>query len=68
MCLMAWVMCLMAWIAEIERQFILDGVKVDLRADGRGCRDVRHFAIGTGVVSNTSNITSEIDNTQSWSS
>ena len=41
-------------LSENERQFILDGVKADLRADGRGCRDVRHFAIGTGVVSNTS--------------
>lgn len=41
-------------LSESEREFILGGVRDDVRADGRGCRHVRHFSLQTGVVSNTS--------------
>ena len=41
-------------LSENEREFIVGGVKADIRADGRGCRHVRHFVLKKGVVSNTS--------------
>ena len=41
-------------LSESERAYILGGVRDDVRADGRGCRHVRHFSVRTGVVSNTS--------------
>lgn len=41
-------------LSRFEREFIVRGVNADFRADGRGCRDYRHFNIETGIVSNTS--------------
>lgn len=41
-------------LSESEREHILGGVKIGVRADGRGCKHVRHFSLKTGVVSNTS--------------
>ena len=41
-------------LSESEREYILCGIKEGVRADGRGCRDVRHFSLRLGVVSNTS--------------
>ena len=41
-------------LSESERDFIVRGVREDVRADGRGCRDVRHYSLRLGVVSNTS--------------
>lgn len=41
-------------LSESEREYILGGVKSDVRADGRGRKHVRHFSLKTGVVSNTS--------------
>lgn len=41
-------------LSETERQFILGGVEMDIRSDGRGCRHVRQFTLKSGVVSNTS--------------
>ena len=50
--------CIMAGtstvLSESEKQFILGGVKDDVRSDGRCCRHVRHFDLKKGVVSNTS--------------
>lgn len=43
-----------AFLSASERQYIIDGVRADVRADGRRCRHVRHFSLKTGVVSNTS--------------
>lgn len=40
-------------LSETERKYILGGVRENVRADGRGCRDVRHFSLRLGVVSNT---------------
>lgn len=41
-------------LSESEREFILGGIRADVREDGRGCRHIRHFSLRTGVVSNTS--------------
>lgn len=41
-------------LSEGERQYIISGIKEDVRADGRGCKHVRHFSLRTGVASNTS--------------
>ena len=41
-------------LSASEREYIIGGVKDDVRVDGRGCRNVRHFTLKTGVVSNTS--------------
>lgn len=41
-------------LSDYERLYITEGIKEDLRADGRSCRDYRHFELKTGVVSNTS--------------
>lgn len=41
-------------LSENEREYILGGVKDGVRADGRGCKHVRHFSLKKGVVSNTS--------------
>lgn len=41
-------------LSDNERDYIISGVREDLRADGRTCTDYRHFTIRTGVVSNTS--------------
>ena len=37
-----------------ERQYILDGVRQDIREDGRSCSNARYYALKTDVVSNTS--------------
>lgn len=41
-------------LSDHERSYITRGVQEDIRADGRGCIDYRHFELCTGVVSNTS--------------
>ena len=41
-------------LSQSEREYIVNGVREDLRADGRTCTDYRHFTVRTGVVSNTS--------------
>lgn len=41
-------------LSQSERDYIVSGVREDLRADGRTCTDYRHFKVRTGVVSNTS--------------
>ncbi len=41
-------------LSRFEREYIVQGVNCDFRADGRGCRDFRHFSLEEGVVSNTS--------------
>ena len=41
-------------LSQNEREYIVNGVREDLRADGRACTDYRHFKVRTGVVSNTS--------------
>ena len=41
-------------LSQSEREYIVSGVREDLRADGRTCTDYRHFKVRTGVVSNTS--------------
>ena len=41
-------------LSQNEREYIVSGVREDLRADGRACTDYRHFKVRTGVVSNTS--------------
>ena len=41
-------------LSKYEQQYIEEGVNVDLREDGRNCRDYRSFSVQTGVVSNTS--------------
>ena len=41
-------------LSQSEREYIVSGVREDLRADGRTCRDYRHFTVRTGIVSNTS--------------
>jgi exosome complex component RRP42 len=41
-------------LSSFEKEFILDGVQKDIRADGRSCFDYRHLTIETGVLSNTS--------------
>ena len=41
-------------LSRYEREYIVSGVNEDLRADGRTCRDFRHFSLESGVVSNTS--------------
>jgi exosome complex component RRP42 len=40
-------------LSDQERFYIVNGVKNDLRGDGRGCKDHRHFELHTEVVSNT---------------
>ncbi|EDV26067.1 Exosome complex component RRP42 [Trichoplax sp. H2] len=40
-------------LSEGRKQFIVDGVTQDCRADGRRCIDFRRFQIETGIVSNT---------------
>ena len=47
-------MALHSVLSDTEREYILGGVREGVRADGRGCRDVRHFSLRLGVVSNTS--------------
>jgi len=37
-----------------ERQYVLDGVRQNIRADGRECDAVGYFSLKTGVASNTS--------------
>ena len=44
----------MAYLSRWEREYITSGVNEDFRADGRCCKDYRHFTLETGVVSNTS--------------
>lgn len=39
-----------ATLSATERQFIRDGVDVDLRSDGRGRLDARDFVLETGIV------------------
>ncbi len=41
-------------LSRYEREYIVKGVNCDFRADGRGCRDFRHFSLESGIVSNTS--------------
>ena len=41
-------------LSRYERSYIITGVNEDFRADGRSCRDCRHFSLETGAVSNTS--------------
>lgn len=41
-------------LSESEREYIVNGIREDLRADGRMCTDYRNFTIRAGVVSNTS--------------
>lgn len=41
-------------LSRYEREYIVSGVNEDFRADGRTCRDFRHFSLESGVVSNTS--------------
>ena len=50
------VQCSMAsfLLSKPEIDYIVDGVNSNYRADGRTCKDYRHFNIQTGVVSNTS--------------
>ena len=41
-------------LSKYERDYVIEGVNVDLREDGRSCRDYRRFSVQSGVVSNTS--------------
>lgn len=47
-------MALVPILSESERQYILEGVRQDIREDGRSCNRARYFSVKTGVVSNTS--------------
>jgi len=40
-------------LSRSERQYILEGVRENIRADGRECDAVGYFSLKTGVVSNT---------------
>ena len=40
-------------LSDYERLYISEGIKEDIRADGRGRKDYRHFELKTGIVSNT---------------
>lgn len=41
-------------LSDFERSYISQGIKEDVRADGRSRQDYRHFKLRTGIVSNTS--------------
>lgn len=50
----AYIMMATHLLSRYEREYIVSGVNEDFRADGRTCRDFRHFSLESGVVSNTS--------------
>ena len=42
-----------------ERSFIIGGIQLDFRTDGRASIDYRHFSIQTGIIS-SANGSSEV--------
>ena len=41
-------------LSEEEKHFIISGIEVDFRSDGRSCEDYRMISVETGVISTTS--------------
>jgi exosome complex component RRP42 len=37
-------------LSSAERQFLIDGVELNVRNDGRSRLDFRHFTIETGII------------------
>jgi hypothetical protein len=44
------VVCTMFGLSTAERQFLIDGVELNVRNDGRSRLDFRHFTVETGLV------------------